>query len=252
MIDSHVHLGGGKYASAEEWAAAAARLGVDGTVLVQNLGHTDNSELLAAKNDDRTAVVGTPESLDTAEALLEAGAIGFRLGPRGLHAAPGDLRIFDVLEAAGGVASVTMPYAEIAAPEFARVVDEHPSTTFRLEHVAAYDYATRDAVLDEFSPVIELARRPNTTIMWSGFFLYSQDGLPYRDAWPVLEASLAAFGPERIMWSGDWNRAGGTDDTYRADLDLLTSLPFVSPADVVEIVENTPRRVFGLSERIAS
>ena len=252
MIDGHVHVGGGKYLPAEEWFATADRLGVDGALLVQHLGHTDNAELLAAAatNPARYAVIGIPDGIAEGERLLEAGAAGFRLGPRGLHAHPGDLRVFEILDAATGVASITMPYDEIASPEFAAVVDAHPSVTFRLEHVAAFDYAARTDPLADFAPVIELARRPNTVIMWSGFFHYSAEAPPYRDAWAVLEASLDAFGADRIMFSGDVNRAGGTDDSYLADVDAVRGLPFVDEAAATSILDSTARRLFGF-ERVA-
>ena len=250
MIDSHVHVGGGKFAPAEEWSRAEQRYGFDGAVFVQHMGHTDNSELLAARAVDprRYAVIAIPSALATAEAVLDAGAIGFRVGPRGLHDAPDDLEIFDVLEERGGVASVTAPFSEIASPEFAAVVDAHPSMTFRLEHVAAFDYAEREDAVRDFAPVLELARRANTAIMWSGYFFYSREAVPYRDAWPVLEASLAAFGPDRIVWSGDWNRAGGTDDTFLSDLQALRGLPFVDADTAEAILDRNPRRIFRLAE----
>src|SRR5690606_14578300 len=105
-------------------------------------------------------------------------------------------RVFAVLDRAEGVASITMPFDQIASGDFAAIVDAHPRTTFRLEHIAAFDYSARGRTLADFAPVVELARRPNVVMMWSGYFVYSVDEPPYRDAWPVLEASLDAFGPE--------------------------------------------------------
>ena len=249
MIDSHVHLGGGKFLTAQEWFEIAARVGVDGAILVQHMGHTDSTELLAAAATDPThhAVIAIAADLADAERQLEQGARGFRLGARGLHSAEGDLRVFDVLNAAAGVACITKPYSEIASPEFAKVVDAHPSVTFRLEHTAAFDYAARVDPVGDFAPVIELARRPNTTLLWSGFHFYSSEKPPYRDSWAVLEESLAAFGPDRIMWSGDINRPGGTESAYLADLDAIRALPFVDETIAASILDSTPRRVFGLT-----
>lgn len=247
MIDSHVHLGGGKFASESEWRDSAAQLGVTGVVLVQHMGRTNNEELLAARNRDpaRTAVIAIPDGLKSGERILEAGAAGFRVGPRGLHAEPG-AAIFDMVDEWAGVVSVTAPFSEISSPDFAAIVDTHPSTTFRLEHVAAFEHEVRD--VKEFDPVLELALRRNTVIMWSGYFFYSGVGPPYRDAWPVLEASLAAFGADRIVWSGDWNRAGGTNESYLADVEMLRGLPFVDDDTADAILEGNPRRIFGLGK----
>lgn len=244
LIDAHVHLGGGTYAPAAEWEAAAARHGVGAAVLVQSLGNDDNAELLEAGADrDRFAVVGIPRGRAAAEELIERGAIGFRVSPRGLHAAPGEV-VFDVLDAAGGLASVTGPFDELADDAFAALVDRHPRVHFRLEHVAAFPYADHADSVRSFAPVLRLASRPNVSLMWSGFFHYSRLGHPYRDAWPVLEAGLAAFGADRIHWSGDWNRAGGTDATYDADIALLSQLPFVDDAAREAIGHRTARRIF--------
>jgi predicted TIM-barrel fold metal-dependent hydrolase len=241
VIDTHVHLGGGKYASPAEWTAAADRHGVVASVLVQHLGHTDNAELLAAGADrSRHAVIGIPEPGQTEE-LLSAGAVGVRLSPLGLHANPGG-EVFEVVADAHAIASVTGPFEQIADPAFAALVDARPDAHFRLEHVAAFPYAEHP--LTAFAPVLRLAERANVSLMWSGFFHYSRTGYPYRDAWPVLEATLDAFGPERIHWSGDWNRAGGTDATYSADARLVDELPFVDAGAAEAIRSTTARRIF--------
>lgn len=241
VIDTHVHLGGGKYAAPAEWAAAADRHGVEASVLVQHLGHTDNAELLAAGADRaRHVVIGIPEP-DQVEALLAAGAVGVRLSPEGLHAHPGN-EVFAAIADAHAIASVTGPFEQIADPAFAALIDAHPGAHFRLEHVAAFPYAEQP--LTAFAPVLRLAERANVSLMWSGFFHYSRAGFPYHDAWPVLEASLGAFGPERIHWSGDWNRAGGTDASYAADARLVNELPFVDTTAADAIRSRTARRIF--------
>lgn len=248
MIDAHVHLGPPKYAAIDELRVAMDRHGLSGAVLVQHLGSTDNTYLAACREQspDRLAALGIPQDLAAAERLLEEGFAGFRLSPRGLHHDPGETGVWAVAERAGGTVSVTGPFDELADRSFARVVANHPGTTFRLEHFAWLAYGDTEDALDRFRPILELASFPNVSMMWSGYFVNSGRPYPYPDAWPLMRAALDHFGSARLMWSGDWNRAGCTPADYDDDIHLLDRLPFLSAEDRVAIRTDTAARLFGL------
>lgn len=246
-IDTHVHVGD-KYRQVEDWAATEARLGVQGAVLVQNLGNRDNSYLARCLGEGagRYAAIAIPEDAAETERLLAAGFAGVRLSPSGLHHLPGDEAVWRVLAEHGAVASVTGPYDEITAPAFRRLMERHQAVTFRLEHLGWLNYSEMTDPLRHLDPLLALADHPNAMTMWSGYFVNSGQPYPHRDAWPLLEATLERFGAGRLMWSGDWNRPDITDDDYRSSIDLIDLLPFADAPARQAIMHGTAARLFGL------
>lgn len=250
VVDAHVHAGPPKYAPVSAYRAAMAASGIAGAVLVQHLGTSDNRYLLDAVRGDpaRFAGVALVDRLEDAEAPLAAGFAGLRVAPGGLPDGSG-AAVFDVLAAAGAVASVTGPFADVVADRFAEVVAARPRLHVRLEHLGWFRYQPGSPDVDAFDRLLALAALPNVTVMWSGFFANAGTPYPYPDARPYLDRCLAAFGSERIMWSGDWNRAGLADGEYDAAVELASSWGLDEGA-LADVLGGTAARVFGLAAAV--
>ncbi|MBB5791172.1 amidohydrolase family protein [Jiangella mangrovi] len=253
VVDAHVHTGPPKYAAISDYRAAMTASGVAGAVLVQHLGTTDNRYLLDAVRSDpgRFAGVAIADGVEHAAALLSGGFAGLRVAPSGLADGSGDA-VFDVLADAGAVASLTGPFASVVSDEFRSVVAERPRLHVRLEHLGWFRYGPGSPDAEAFPSLLELASLPNVSVMWSGFFANAGTPYPYPDALPYLERLLDAFGSERTMWSGDWNRAGLAAGEYDAAAELARSHWGLDARQQADVLGRTAARVFGLPATVTS
>jgi len=251
LVDAHVHVGPPKYPSVEDYLTAMAPAGVEQSVLVQHVGNTDHRYLYRcfAAHRGRFALVGMidprqPSAAAQVDDLAAAGFAGLRLWAASRSPGPDPLAVWRAADRNHLVVSVRGPFTDIAHPDFAALLDELPGLVVRLEHLGFFRYGA-DFGFDAF---LRLADRPQVFTMWSGYYAYSGAGYPYPDATPYLRASLAAYGPERIMWSGDWNRTQtATDAEYRAAIQHVTDhLDFLTRDDQEWILGRTAAAVFGL------
>jgi predicted TIM-barrel fold metal-dependent hydrolase len=247
VIDAHVHLGPPKYAAVEAFAAARRREGIAGAVLVQHLGNTDNSYLATHRASDpsRLAAIAIVERAADVADVIAAGFAGLRLSPSGL-AGPDGAAGYDALDEHGGIASVTGPFADVVSDAFRATVRAHAATHFRIEHVGGFRYGTTAEDRSQFAALLRLADEPNVSLMWSGFFLNAGSDFPYPNTHRYLAETLAAFGSRRIMWSGDWNRAGLADGDYQRAIEVVR-LVAADDAQGADILAHTARRIFGLA-----
>jgi predicted TIM-barrel fold metal-dependent hydrolase len=255
IVDGHVHVGLTKYRPVEEYLADMDRCHIAQAVLVQYIGNADNSYLIRCvrAHPTRFAAVAMVD-LDRADApqriddLAATGTIaGVRLWAATRSPGPDRLAVWRAIERNGLVATVRGPFDQIIRASFAAIVDELPTLRVRLEHLGFFRYG-RD---DGFEHFLRLAQRPNVYTTWSGYYEYSADPYPHRDAMPYLERSLEAFGASRIMWSGDWNRSDLTDHSSPRDypdaIRLITEhCTFLSAEQREWILGRTSARLFGL------
>jgi predicted TIM-barrel fold metal-dependent hydrolase len=256
IVDAHVHAGPPSFPPFEEYRRHAAAAGIKAAVLTQHLGEVNNDYLLAcaATAPADLAVIGmvdyasplAPEMVTRAAEL--PGFRGVRLWAS--TRSPGDdpLAIWRALEASGLVASVRGPVRDLINPEFAEILRQVPALVVRIDHLGLFAYGN-DSDAD-FERLMALSAFPNAHLLWAGFHAYSTEGFPYRDAHPYLRRSLAAFGAQRIMWSGDWARAGnaGPHDYYPIEPQLVsTELDFLTTEDRAAVLGGTARRLFRLA-----
>jgi L-fuconolactonase len=255
IVDSHVHAGPPSFPPFEEYRRYARGAGINGAVLTQHLGEVDNEYLLgcAATSPSDLAVIGMVDcaSPQAPEAIARAASSpafrGVRL--RASTRSPGDdpLEIWRAIQANDLVASVRGPVRDLIDPAFGEILRQLPRLVMRIDHVGLFAYG-KDTDAD-FERLMALSAFPNVHLLWAGFHAYSAQGFPYRDAHPYLRRSLAAFGAQRIMWSGDWARAGRASDHdyYPQDVRLVTTeLDFLTTKDRAAVLGGTARRLFRL------
>ncbi|MER6528628.1 amidohydrolase family protein [Streptomyces sp. NPDC001508] len=216
IVDCHVHVGPTRFRPVAAYLEAMTQHGIGHAVLVQHLGEPDNGHLERCVQDRPGLFAGVglvdPDDAAAPSRLDALGRRGVLAGVRLPARARGD-----VWRAAAEhrlVASITGPFSDVVDDEVLEVVDKHPDVHFRFEHLGWLRLADDPVPYPGFSRFLRLAERPNTSTTWSGFFLNAGSPYPYPDAEPYLRMALDAFGAERLMWSGDWNRAGGTDADY--------------------------------------
>lgn len=252
-IDSHVHIGLDAYGPVETFVETMGRLGLHGAVLVARQWQFDSRELLAAaaRYPERFRVIAgvdalAADAIDRLDELVAEGIVGIRVDPEWLLS---DLSLWRRVRDSGLIVSVTPRISIIASPAFRSALDALGGTTIRLEHLGGLRPGAMPPDGPEVRAVLGLADRPDVMTMWSGLWLNAGEGWPYRVAQPLLGAVIDAFTPERICWSGDWNRPAPPigshidDAAYAAE----AQLPGILAGDAGSmILSATPARLFGL------
>jgi L-fuconolactonase len=92
--------------------------------------------------------------------------------------------------------------AELA--DASRLVDACPGTSFILDHCGNADVRSKDRSAWK-SGIDDLARKPNLVCKVSGI-VASAKGFPWTadDLAPIIDHVLDAFGPDRVIFGGDW------------------------------------------------
>ncbi len=231
IIDSHVHIWAmeperypwqpvGGYvpdepASASMLLATMDAAGVERAVLVQPTPYGwDNSYLLdsAREQPDRLRVVGLvdPFSPGAPEALIE---LAGRQGLRGIRlnwnlqplesweASLVQWEIWNVCQrlALPVCIQMTPDYMDLAE----MVAGGHPGVRIVFDHLAR-PHMPPAPKSQEFRRFLDLARYSNCYAKLSGLYYYSAEPSPYADTWPLLQATVQAFGPSRCMWGSDF------------------------------------------------
>lgn len=239
------------------------KAGVGGAVLVQADDTLEDSLYLfdaARRHDWALGVVAwlPLDSPDESSTLLDRYLTHDTLcGVRQLvHDDPRDnfYRLPEVYEVAELLAAHSLPLDIPDAwprdmPQVVDVAADHPGLTVVLDHMGKPPVDSKD--FDQWLAVFKaFAESPNTVVKFSGLHHpdrpFTPDGILH-----LWEVCLELLGPERMMLGSDWPitvRYGGYQPTWHTLRELLSP---VSVQDRQAIQEDTARRVYGLSRKIA-
>lgn len=84
------------------------------------------------------------------------------------------------------------------ARQVADAVSDYPDFPVLIDHLAEPQFGTAE----EYEDVLALGRFPNVTMKLSGLNHFSREPEPHLDAKPLVTRVAAAFGPDRLAWSG--------------------------------------------------
>lgn len=88
-----------------------------------------------------------------------------------------------------------------------KLVDQCPNTRFIVDHCGNMEVQSTDEVLREKwkQAMLEFAKRPNVVCKISGLIASAKPGAwKVSDLVPITVFSMDTFGPDRIMFGGDW------------------------------------------------
>jgi L-fuconolactonase len=260
IVESHVHVSLSKFPRFEEYLLAMSRAGISAAILSQNIGNFDNDYLIqCAKQEPKKfrAIImldfQDPNiELEIKSLSMNPEVIGVRLWAKSSGPLEDPLRIWRAIYESGLIASVRGPIADINGRFFHSVVNEFPHLRIRLEHLGSFRFSMDSK--EEFEKMMDLARFPNIYLMWAGFLANSDFDYPFEDAYPFLLRCFENFGPERIMWSGDWNRptVQGRVGAYKESIDFMyEKLSFLRMrnCDVESIMGATARDFFRFAKK---
>jgi L-fuconolactonase len=125
-------------------------------------------------------------------------------------------------------------------PDFIKLIDQCPDTRFILDHCGNADLKHSPAQLVQWKKdMAEIAKRKNIVGKVSGFIA----SVPARGKWtlddlaPVINHTLDVFGPDRVMFGGDWPVCLLGVEKYADWLNALKSI-------IVERSEQEQKRLF--------
>jgi L-fuconolactonase len=85
-----------------------------------------------------------------------------------------------------------------------RLIDACPATSFILDHCGNADVKVKDQTAWK-RDMAAVARRPNVVVKISGIIASATPGQwSVEDLAPIVNHTLDAFGPDRVMFGGDW------------------------------------------------
>ena len=235
IIDSHCHASPNWFEPVETVLDEMHRNGVSKTLLVQWSGEYDNSYLLECKRrfPGRFSVIvnvntGQADALEQAEKLVEQGAEGLRLRPATRSPGRNPLAIWHKAAELGVPVSLLGSLAEFGAAEFDNLVKELPNLKIVIEHLGHMSGDGREKTAPPHEPVkkvLELAKHPNVYIKVHGLGEFAtrstvvQKPSPFSTVPALIEMTIDAFGPMRVMWGSDFPPVAGREG-YRNALRL--------------------------------
>jgi L-fuconolactonase len=239
------------------------RLGIDGTVLVEAADNAKDTQLMrdtAAAHGRVLAIVAwapldRPEELPSLLHRLRAEplVVGVRnlihnLPPRWLEQPAPDRAIGLLARADLTLDFVTSSAA--ALEELPRIGARHPDLRVVIDHLGKPPIGgTRSEHDDWLALITAAAANPLTHAKLSG--LYSAVGTPQptvEAVRPFVEEALELFGPDRLMYGGDWpisELAGGYEHNWLIVAETIAAL---SPPEQANVLGGTAARFYGIHD----
>jgi L-fuconolactonase len=122
--------------------------------------------------------------------------------PAGYCLSPEFIRGIRLLGELGLRFDICMRHAELG--DAVKLIDACPNTRFILDHCGNPDTQAPDRSAWE-RDIVTLAERKNVVCKVSGIIAGTKPGRPkVEQLQPIIRHVLAAFGPDRVMFGGDW------------------------------------------------
>ncbi|CAB3723604.1 amidohydrolase family protein [Paraburkholderia rhynchosiae] len=220
IVDSHAHISPHWYEPVETLVDQMNGHGVDGAVLTQMIGQTDNryQQDCVKRFPGRLWSVAwvdveAPDVAMTIENLSREGVSGIRLRPSASLANGRLPEAWRAVQATGLPVSCVGSAETFNAPGFAELIARLTGTTIVLEHLGGTSTpVTSDEQMALRRDVFKLAAFPNVMLKVPGLGELMprnpktwHSGRPFGDSTsPLLHEAVTAFGADRLMWGSDF------------------------------------------------
>jgi len=234
IVDTHVHVGIGQYATVEELLEQLDKCGVERAVLVQYragfgpIGNTDNTYIseCVRKHPGRLAAVGIVDwTKEDAPQRLEYwvkthGIQGIRIDGSALSPGSDKYAIWRKAAQLGTITSVSGKLDGIS-----QIAKKFPNLSIHVEHTGMPNI--------NGERVLTLAEYPNVFVKFtvSGLKGISNESYPHRDAQPFFGKVYQLFGPKRIMWGSNYPPVLSEEGYEKTLLYLQKEIPYLSADD---------------------
>lgn len=125
-----------------------------------------------------------------------------------------------------------------------RMIERHPAVRVVVDHLGKPD-VTEPAPYPSFRPVLDLARFPNVWVKIGDYQIASRQEFPWRDTIPFVAALKEAFGAERMIWGTGYAGKARLVPLSQALQYVRSELPCLTASDLEQILDTTPRELFG-------
>lgn len=231
IVDTHCHIGLHKYEPVESLLYHMQKSGVDKAVFIQYGGNTDNQYMIdsmaAHPNLFQAAMIVAPTDDGThIRQWAEKGIVGIRLPAASQADGPDPLVQWRTSAELGLVVSAPSNPKSLLGENFAAVLKACPDLSIVIEHLAGISY-DQEPPFETFKELLKFAQYPNLTIKMPGFGEFCRVPLPFDPIPPLVDMTLEAFGPQRVMWGSDYPPVSGRegyDNSLRVPMDYLSKL----------------------------
>lgn len=231
IVDTHCHIGLHKYEPVESLLFHMNNSGVDKAVFIQYAGNTDNQYMIdsMSANPDlfQAAMIVSPSDDGSAiREWAEKGIIGIRLPAASQAEGPDPLVQWKTAQDLGLIVSAPSNPKSLLGEHFAMVLKACPDLSIVIEHLGGIGF-DQESPYTTFKEILRFADYPNLTIKMPGFGEFCRVPLPFDPIPPLVDLTLEAFGPERVMWGSDYppvSSREGYDNSLRVPMDYLADL----------------------------
>ena len=247
FIDAYAHCGLSKYKPLPEVERAMRKANIDRAVLVQHLGEFDNRylEQVIAANPTKFAGVflvntESPQALKHLNRWAETGIFGgVRLlleslnSHRALWHRAAELNLNLVIFSTH---NITQSFDQLK-----NFIQDHPSTKIILSHFGL-DLEIQEEEFDRQWTVYQLAEYDNVYFQVSGMHMFCD--YPFNSMRELVNQAITSFGPERMLWGGNYPVVGADEDYTREAHFIRTGGFDIPPPAVTKITSDTPKTVW--------
>jgi L-fuconolactonase len=231
IVDTHCHIGLKKYEPVESLLFHMKKTGVDKAVFIQYAGNSDNQYIvdsMAAHPGlfQAAMIVAATDDGRQVRRWAERGIIGIRLPLASRAECADPLAQWRAADDLGLIVSGPSNPKSLLGEEFAAVLEKFPNLSVVIEHLGGIGQ-DQEAPFETFKQMLAFAKYPNLTIKMPGFGEFCRVPLPFDPIPPLVDMTLEAFGPQRVMWGSDYppvSSREGYDNALRVPLDYLSQL----------------------------
>jgi L-fuconolactonase len=231
IVDTHCHIGLHKYEPVESLLYHMENSGVDKAVFIQYAGNSDNRYIIECQRAhpgtfQAAMIVDPSDDGRDIRKWASQGIVGIRLPAASQATGPDPLVQWRTAAQLGLIVSAPSNPRALLGENFAAVLKECPELSIVIEHLGGIGQ-DQDSPFETFKQILEFSQYPNLTIKMPGFGEFCRVPLPFDPIPPLVDMTLEAFGPRRVMWGSDYPPVSGRegyDNSLAVPMEYLAKL----------------------------